>query len=81
MNTFPLRLPDELKAAAAAQAEQSGISLNQYIALVLAERVGARAETARYFAARAARVAPGAGLAVLRKAGRGNPPRADDRME
>jgi hypothetical protein len=81
MNTFPLRLPDELKAAAAAQAEQSGISLNQYIALVLAERVGARAETARYFAARAARVPPGAGLAVLRKAGRGNPPRADNRLE
>jgi hypothetical protein len=79
MNAFPLRLPNELKAAAAAQAEQSGISLNQYIAL--AERVGARAETARYFAARAARVTPGAGLAVFRKAGRGNPPRNDDRME
>jgi hypothetical protein len=81
MNSFPLRLPEALKEAAAAQAQQSGISLNQYIALALAERVGARAEAARYFAARAARVTQADAFAILEKAGRGMAPRDDDRME
>jgi hypothetical protein len=42
MSSFPLRLPDDLKERAAAQAEAAGVSLNQYIATVLASRVGLR---------------------------------------
>ncbi len=52
MSSFPLRLPGDLKERAAAQAEAVGVSLNQYIATVLASRVRAQAEAERSFAAR-----------------------------
>ena len=58
MTTFPLRLTDELKAMATAQAARAGVSLNQYIATLLAAHVGAQAEAERYFAARARRAKP-----------------------
>lgn len=81
MSVFPLRLPDDLKDKAAAQAADAGVSLNQFIAVAVASRVGAQAEAERYFAARAARVVPGRAKAILEKAGIGNPPRADDQIE
>jgi len=81
MSVFPLRLPDDLKDKAAAQAAEAGVSLNQFIAVAVASRVGAQAEAERYFAARAGRVAPGRARAVLEKAGVGNPPRTDDQIE
>ncbi|HXA25794.1 MAG TPA: toxin-antitoxin system HicB family antitoxin [Acetobacteraceae bacterium] len=55
MTTVPLRLTEELKAIGTAQAARAGVSLNQYIATVLAAHVGAQAEAERVFAARAAR--------------------------
>ncbi len=81
MSSFPLRLPEDLKARAAAQAEAAGISLNQYIATAVAARVGAQAEAERYFAARAARVRPGRAREILARVGQGTPPREDDRVE
>ena len=81
MSVFPLRLPDDLKDKAAAQAAEAGVSLNQFIAVAVASRVGAQAEAERYFAARAARVAPGRAKSVLEKAGIGNPARADDQIK
>jgi hypothetical protein len=81
MSVFPLRLPDDLKDKAAAQAAEAGVSLNQFIAVAVASRVGAQAEAERYFAPRAARVVPGRAKAILEKAGIGNPPRADDEIE
>lgn len=81
MSTFPLRVPDALKEAAAEQAEQAGISLNQYIAVAVAGRVGAQAEAQRYIAARAARAVPGNARTILATAGVGNPPRDDDRID
>ncbi|MBW8724249.1 MAG: toxin-antitoxin system HicB family antitoxin [Inquilinus limosus] len=81
MSVFPLRLPDDLKDKAAAQAAEAGVSLNQFIAVAVASRVGAQAEAERYFAARAARVVPGRAKAILEKAGIGNPPRADDQID
>ena len=50
MTTFPLRLTEELKTIAAAQSARAGISLNQYIATVLAAHIGAQAEAERMFA-------------------------------
>ncbi|MBS0644752.1 MAG: toxin-antitoxin system HicB family antitoxin [Proteobacteria bacterium] len=41
MTSFPLRLPDELKALAASQASKAGVSLNQYIASLVVAHVGA----------------------------------------
>jgi hypothetical protein len=81
MSVFALRLPEELKEQAAAQAAEAGVSLNQYIATAVAARVGAQAEAARYFAARGARAVPGRAKAILERAGRGNPPREDDRID
>ena len=81
MSTFPLRLPEDLKSVAAAQAEAAGVSLNQFIATTLAARVGAQAEAGRYFAARGARAVPGRAKEVLARSGAANPPRDDDRLE
>jgi hypothetical protein len=81
MSGFSLRLPDDLKAAAQAQAERAGVSLNQYIAMAVAGRVGAQAEAERHLAARAARTRRGRAEEVLAVAGRGQPPRDDDRLD
>jgi len=81
MSTFPLRIPDDLKHVAAAQAEASGVSLNQFIATTLAARVGAQAEANRYFAARGARAVRGEAKVILARSGIGNPPRPDDIIE
>ena len=81
MTTFPLRLPDDLKREAAAQAEAAGVSLNQYIATALASRVGAQAEAERYFAARGSRAVRGQAKTTLARSGIGNQPREDDRLD
>jgi hypothetical protein len=81
MTTFPLRLTDELKALAAAQAARAGASLNQYIATVLAAYVGAQTEAKRTFAARAAGAGPGTARAILARAGKRRRPRAEDRLD
>lgn len=80
MSSFPLQLPDDLKEQAAAQAEATGVSLNQYIATALAARVGAQAEAERHFAARAARATPGQAREILARAGTGNPPMPGDEL-
>ncbi|MBI1779146.1 MAG: toxin-antitoxin system HicB family antitoxin [Proteobacteria bacterium] len=79
MSPFPLRLPDDLKEEASAQAEAAGVSLNQYIATAIAARVGAQAEAARYFKARGARAEPGRAKAILERAGKRTKPRPADR--
>jgi hypothetical protein len=78
MSNFALRLPEDLKDEAARQADSLGISLNQFVVAALASRVGAQAEAARYFAARAARVQPGTAKAILARVGQGVSPRPDD---
>jgi hypothetical protein len=81
MTTFPLRLTDELKAMATAQAARAGVSLNQYIATLLAAHVGAQAEAERYFAARARRAKPEVAREILARAGRRVEPREEDRVD
>jgi hypothetical protein len=81
ITTFPLRIPEDLKAAAAEQAEAMGVSLNQYVGLSLAARVGAQAEAARFFAARGSRGSPERALAVLDRIGRAENLREDDRLD
>ena len=81
MTVFALRLPDDLKEEAAAQAAETGVSLNQFITVAVASRVGAQAEADRYFRARGARAKPGRAQAILARAGVGNEPREDDRIE
>lgn len=80
MSSVTLNLPDDLQERAAAQAA-AGMSLKQYVATVLAVRVGAQAEVERFFAVRAARVVPGQARDVLARMGWGNLPRAGDEVE
>jgi hypothetical protein len=81
MTVFALRLPEDLKDKAAAQAAETGVSLNQFIAVAVASRVGAQAEADRYFKARGARAKTGRAKAILARAGIGNDPRDDDNIE
>lgn len=46
--TYPLKLPASIKAAAARLAKEDGVSLNQWIATAVAQKVGA-VETAADF--------------------------------
>ncbi len=81
MTSVPLRLPDDLKERAAAQAEAAGVSLNHYIATAIAARVGAQAEAERYFTSRTARAQPGRAREILSRAGRGKTPMEGDDVE
>lgn len=79
--TFPLRLPEDLKAAAVEQAEAMGVSLNQYVGMSLAVRVGAQAEAARFFAARGSRGSADQALTALARIGRPENLRDEDRID
>jgi predicted transcriptional regulator len=81
MSSFPLRVPDDLKEKASALAEKAGVSLNHYIVMALASRVGAQAEAERYFTKRAARATRGKARKILAKAGRRARPRPEDRLD
>ena len=49
--TYPLKLPQSIKDAAARLAKEDGVSLNQWIAAAVAQKVGAT-ETASAFLTR-----------------------------
>ena len=51
VSTYPLRLPKSVKAAAEQVARDEGISLNQFVATAVAEKLSAL-NTARFFAER-----------------------------
>jgi hypothetical protein len=69
-STYPLRLPTSVKTAAARLAKADGVSLNQFIAAAVAEKVGVM-ETVREFLERRAGDAKPTDLRkYLRKSGR-----------
>ncbi|MGD9880710.1 MAG: toxin-antitoxin system HicB family antitoxin [Reyranella sp.] len=51
--TYPLKLPVSIKNAAARLAKEDGVSLNQWIASAVAEKVGAVETAAEFFKRRA----------------------------
>jgi hypothetical protein len=63
-NTYPLKLPASLKEAAMRLAKADGVSLNQWIASAVAQKVGA-VETGNTFLDRRAGGASGDGLADM----------------
>ena len=78
-SAYPLKLPASVKAAAARLAKTDGVSLNQFIAVAVAEKVGVM-ETAREFLSRRAGSAkPRDLLKFTRRAGREAPIEADRR--
>jgi len=56
--TYPLKLPNSMKAAAARLAKEDGVSLNQWIATAVAEKVGAAETAGAFFKRRAGKAKP-----------------------
>lgn len=77
-STFPLRLPASLKATVAAISREEGTSINQFVAMAIAEKVSAM-KTAEFFAERREGADIEAARLLLRRTG-GSPPRPEDRM-
>jgi hypothetical protein len=74
--TYPLRLPRSIKAEVERLAKQDGVSINQFIATAVAEKLSAM-RTAEFFAERRGR-ADFAAFDRLMKRRRGEPPGPDD---
>lgn len=72
--TYPLKLPASVKAAAARLAKEDGVSLNQWIASAVAQKVGAVETAAEFFRRRAGGAKPGDLGAILARV----PDRAPD---
>lgn len=71
--TYPLKLPLSIKKAAQRLAKEDGVSLNQWIAAAVAEKVGVVETAAEFFKKRAGK-ATGAGMMkFLRNAPRAAP--------
>jgi hypothetical protein len=77
-STYPLKLPVSIKKAAQQLAKEDGVSLNQWIAVAVAQKVGA-SETAAEFFARKAGSANGKGLMRFLKNAPNAAPEAVDR--
>jgi len=76
--TYPLKLPLSVKRAAERLAEEDGVSLNQWIAAAVAEKVGVMETAAEFFAKRAGN-RKGAGLMkFLKKAPKRAPDKGDE---
>lgn len=75
-STYPLRLPASLKAAVAEISRAEGTSINQFIAMAVAEKVSAM-KTAEFFAARSDEADVEAALRILHRDG-GAPPDPED---
>ena len=76
--TYPLRLPQSLKETIERLSREDGTSINQFVAVAVAEKVSAL-QTARYFADRKAQADFQAFDKIMRR-GRGKPPREGDEM-
>lgn len=74
--TYPLRLPRSVKAEVERRAKADGISVNQFVATAVAEKLAAM-DTATFFAERRARADFKAFDRLLRRK-RGEPPSPDD---
>lgn len=77
-STYPLRLPKSVKAEAEKLAREEGISMNQFVATAVAEKLSAM-RTVEFFAQRRSRADLAAFWKLLRRQG-GEPPRAGDEI-
>jgi hypothetical protein len=77
-STYPLRLPRSLKDEVAKVAKRDGTSVNQFIAMAVAEKISAL-KTEDFFAERAKGADLEAFRAILFRPG-GEPPRSGDEL-
>jgi len=66
--TYPLKLPLSVKKAAQRLAKEDGVSLNQWIAAAVAEKVGVVETAAEFFKKRAAKATGSGMMKFLRRA-------------
>ena len=71
--TYPLKLPNSVKKAAQRLAKEDGVSLNQWIAAAVAEKVGVIETAADFFKKRAGKAKGDGLMKFLRNAPRGAP--------
>lgn len=79
--TYPLKLPASVKAAAARLAREDGVSLNQWIASAVAQKVGAVETAAAFFQRRAAGAKPDDLSAILARVPDRDPDTGDELPE
>ena len=74
---YPHRLPASIKEAAARLAKEDGVSLNQWISVAIAQKIGAVETAADFLKRRAGKARPQDMLPFLDKARRDAPPPGD----
>ena len=77
--TYPLKLPLSIKKAAQRLAKEDGVSLNQWIAAAVAEKVGVIETAADFFKNRAGK-ATGAGMMKFLRTAPKAAPDPEDQM-
>ena len=75
-STYPLRLPNSIKAEVVRRAKAEGTSFNQFVATAVAEKLAAM-NTATFFAERRERADFDAFDRIMQRQG-GEPPQPDD---
>lgn len=78
-STYPLKLPASIKKAAAELAASDGVSLNQFIAAAVAEKVGCLRTAQEFLRERAGTAKPKDILKYLRRAPKVAPAADDQR--
>jgi len=78
-STYPLKLPNSVKNAAAELAKIDGVSLNQFIAAAVAEKVGALRTASEFLQQRAGSAKPKDLIKYLRRAPKVDPVKGDER--
>lgn len=76
---YPLKLPASIKRAAQRLAREDGVSLNQWISVAVAQKVGAVEAAADFFARRAGDAKPEDLIPFLENAGNEAPMPEDER--
>jgi hypothetical protein len=78
--SYPLKLPMSVKAAAQRLAREDGVSLNQWIAVAVAQKIGAVETAADFLKRRAGKSRPADLIPFLDRA-KSEPPAKGDELE
>lgn len=76
--SYPLKLPASVKEAAARLAREDGVSLNQWIAVAIAQKIGVVETASDFLKRRAGAARPADMLPFLKRAKREAPPIEDE---
>lgn len=76
--SYPLKLPASVKEAAARLAKEDGVSLNQWITVAIAQKIGVVETASRFFERRAGQAQPSDMLPFLDEAKQETPPIGDE---